>query len=141
MERKCKNCKFFQEIGNTNATGAGLCTVSNSYGATNKENKCPLFYSRQIDFKDLYKLQSNLKCRDCDRFGVDYACFTCKEDDSAWGKGNLCAGFIPKQLEEVESILFTWYVQGLNVREILSDSLEKIENKLKDNAAAAVKEK
>ena len=70
---KCGKCKFKINIGNTEETGAALCSRVPSYFPINCKNDCH-FLPRK---KELY-------CKDCSRLGRDTACMTAKENDKVY---------------------------------------------------------
>ena len=94
---KCKNCeKYF-----TTATpGHGVCSMPSSYFPTEAENDCCYISPR-------------ITCKDCGRFGNDFACFTVDEHDDAKG----CIGFIDMQEEDVLNAFRIWLSRGVYSRE------------------------
>lgn len=110
---KCKNCNFFQKIGNTESTGQGLCTFFDGFSPTTKESEC-VFSAKPYT------------CKDCDRFGNDDACMTAREDDPVYDeKGHACPGFIDKDLATLVDILCKWEIRGVDLEEKLAEALEE----------------
>jgi len=95
---KCKDCKNFQEIANTNETRQGLCKYPTAFEPVCADNIC-IF------------VPNPLTCADCDRFGNDFACMTALPDDSAVD----CGGFIDKDETEFINILCRWQMRGIDV--------------------------
>lgn len=83
---KCGKCKFKNNIGNTEETGAALCSRVPSYFPINCKDDCH-FLPRK---KELY-------CKDCSRLGRDTACMTARENDKVYNNGQRCGGFIDKK--------------------------------------------
>lgn len=100
---KCGKCKFKNNIGNIEETGAALCSRVPSYFPINCKDNCH-FLPRK---KELY-------CKDCSRLGRDTACMTARENDKVYNNGQRCGGFIDKKEDEfteilLQSTLRAWY--------------------------------
>ena len=111
---KCKECKKFMTMGNTDETGMGVCSFPNSYFPVNTNDEC------------VYTLNP-YTCGDCDRLGNDFACFTCRAEDSAYHNGGLCGGFIDKQEVAIESAITEWIRRGIDVHSKITSILESID--------------
>ena len=98
---QCEKCQSFVPIQNTGTTGQGLCSFVPSYFPVHKSDKCHL-------------LPDALKCKDCNRFDTDTACFTCSPDDSAYHNGVLCSGFIDKNETLIMNALMIMKMRGID---------------------------
>ena len=98
-----KDCKYFAKLANTDETGEGVCTFSDWYIPTSINIKCR--YAIDKDY--------TLKCKDCERFNNDYACYTVNENDLV-GK---CSGFIDKIYTNIENEVITLLLQNRFDRE------------------------
>lgn len=67
-------------------------------------------------------------CGDCDRLDNDFACMTCKAEDSAYHGQHLCSGFIDKHEENVRQAIFDWYLRGYNIQEKVDTIIEEVKN-------------
>ena len=114
---KCKNCPKFiaiaQEGKPREASEYGICSMPSSHFPTAAENDCCYISSR-------------ITCKDCARFGEDFACFTADENDDA----SDCCGFIDICEENVLDSFRIWLSRSEYSREKimkLCDEFEKSE--------------
>lgn len=98
MKLKCKDCEKYMP---TATEGHGICSMPASWFPTEADDNCH------------YISTEELKCKDCSRFGNDYACFTVDENDNAED----CFGFIDIQEENVYNALWKWFIRGTYSRE------------------------
>lgn len=110
---KCRECKKFITIENTVETNMGVCSFPECYFPVNVNSEC------------VYALKP-YTCSDCDRLGEDWACFTCRAEDSAYHSGHLCGGFIDKKELVVEEAITEWFIRGFDVKSKLNDILDNI---------------
>lgn len=66
----------------------------------------------------------NLTCKDYDRYGFDFACFTAHEDDDA----NECCGFIDKREETLRGWVYEMLAQGRNPRVEIEKMISNFED-------------
>ncbi|MDE5854722.1 MAG: hypothetical protein K2H19_06625 [Ruminococcus sp.] len=97
MKFKCKDCKKYLK---TQSEEYGVCSLPYSYFPTKDDDDCH------------YLSESDIKCKDCVRFGEDFACFTADENDDA----SDCAGFIDIEEERVSNSFFVWLKRGIYSR-------------------------
>ena len=121
IELKCKDCKYKADIGNTEETGAALCTRSMMYFPINVNDDCHY----------IPKLRP-LQCQDCCNYLDDPGCIGCQPDDSVYFDGELCMGFYDKKKVDLQEILMFWMVQGLYNREEINKMLDKFEASVAD---------
>ena len=110
---KCRECKKFITIENTVETNMGVCSFPECYFPVNANNEC------------VYALKP-YTCGDCGRLGEDWACFTCRAEDSAYHGDHLCSGFIDKKELVVEEAITEWFIRGFDVKSKLDDILNNI---------------
>lgn len=115
---KCKNCKYKNDIANTEETGSAICSYPDSWFPVHIEDNCHYIPEKE-----------ELTCGDCLRLGEDTACIGCLAEDSAIDNGKLCAGFIDKREEEFSKILMFWKVQGFYKRDKINELIDKFEKK------------
>lgn len=111
MKLKCKAC---EKYNGQKPSGDGFCTMPESFFQTKAEDDC-----HYISFEEL-------KCKDCSRFGNDFACFTVDENDSVYD----CIGFINIHEKNIYDALWDWFKRGIYSREKvirLCDEFEKSE--------------
>ena len=106
---KCKYCEKYIKIA---TPGHGVCSMPDSYFPTMAENDCA------------YIASGKLTCKDCGRFGNDFACFACLEDDDATG----CGGFIDIQEENVLNAFQIWLSRGEYSREKIMALCDEFED-------------
>lgn len=109
----CKDCKHFLKIENTESTRQGLCTYFD-------------YLSPVIIDQNCVYLKGPYTCKDCARFGKDFACMTCEAEDKS------CSAFIDKYEEIVERALFDWKMRGFNIKEKVIDIVDHFEKTFKE---------
>ncbi len=112
---KCKSCRRFKLVSNTNETGQGICTYPDSWLPVAENDECH------------FELSGEVKCKDCDRLGCDFACMTCQEEDSAMHGEQLCAGFIDKCALDVQRAIAIWKARGWDYKALLEEQVRLIE--------------
>ena len=118
---KCKDCKKYWPIA---TPGHGICSLPSSYFPTESENDCCY-------------ISSNITCKDCGRFGNDFACFTANENDDA----SNCAGFIDIYEENVLDAFRIWLSRNIYSRENILKLCDKFEeSELYDIISNALKQ-
>lgn len=113
---KCRICKYKQDIGSTKETGAALCARNTAYFPVKVEDSCHFIPEKR-----------ELLCRDCERFGEDFACFTQRETDPVYEEGEMCTGFIDRKEQMFKEILLFWKVQGLRDRTEIEKMLNEVD--------------
>lgn len=113
---KCEDCKYKNNVENTNQTGSAICSYPGSWFPVHLGDNCHFVPEKK-----------ELTCGDCASFGVDFACAGCFEDDSAYYNDKLCEGFIDKQEEEFDKILMYWKVRGLYDRKRINKLIDQFE--------------
>ncbi|MDE7098251.1 MAG: hypothetical protein K2O60_03805 [Ruminococcus sp.] len=105
---KCKDCEKYMP---TAEKSQGVCSLSASWFPIKSEDDC-----HYISFEEL-------KCKDCSRFGNDFACYTVDENDSAED----CIGFIDIQGQNIYNALWDWFKRGIYSREKVMELCDKFE--------------
>lgn len=95
---KCKDCKKY--LG-TETNEYGFCSLPESYFPTKFDDDC------------CYLQNYAIKCKDCYRFGKDFACLTADENDDV----SDCPGFIDAEEENVLKAFLVWLGRGNYSRE------------------------
>ena len=112
---KCKDCKYMKTIANTDETGSAICGYPMSFFPIDVNDEC-------------HYAPKPLTCKDCDRFGNDWACMTALEDDPVIGEnGHPCGGYIDRKETELYNILADWKMRGYNYRGKLFDVSQRFE--------------
>jgi len=115
---KCIECKHLNRIANTDETRQGICGYPMS------------FFPVCVDEECKYAL-APYTCKDCDRFGNDWACMTALEDDPVDSEYGMCWGFIDKKESEVFSALAEWTLRGYDIQEKLDKVLKDFKEEFK----------
>lgn len=105
---KCRDCKKYRKTG---TSGHGVCSLPYSYFLVEDNDECH------------YLKTDDLKCKDCDRFKSDFACFTSDENDNA----SDCACFIDKQKCHILDVFWTWFKRGTYSREKIMKLCDEFE--------------
>ena len=113
---KCKDCKYKNNIANTEKTGSAICSFPSRWFPVNIDDNCHYIPEKK-----------KLTCGDCSRLGEDFACLNCLEEDSAYNDDGLCRGFVDKQEEEFSKILMFWKVHEIYDREKINELINKFE--------------
>ena len=113
---KCEICKYKQDIANSKEAGVAVCIRNASHFPVNYEDECHFLPSKR-----------ELLCRDCARYGEDYACIEAEADDNACIDGKLCEGFIDAKEQEFQKILMWWKAQGMYDRDKIEEMIDKVE--------------
>lgn len=113
---KCKECKYKNNVANTEETGTAICSYPSSWFPVHLEDNCHFIPEKK-----------ELTCGDCARLGEDTACIGCTTSDSAYYKDELCDGFIDKKEDEFNKILMFWKVQGFYNRDKINKMLDEFE--------------
>lgn len=108
MKLKCRDC---EKYNGEKPSGYGFCTMPESYFPTKAEDDCRYISSEE------------LKCKDCSRFGHDFACYTVNENDSAED----CIGFIDIQGQNIYNALWDWFKRGIYSREKVMELCDEFE--------------
>lgn len=121
MERKisamkCKDCKYKNNVTNTDETGCAICSYPSSWFPVHIDDNCHYILEKK-----------ELTCGDCARLGEDFACLDCLAEDSAYGDDALCSGFVDKKEEELSKILMFWKVHDFYDRERINDLIDRFE--------------
>ena len=106
---KCKDCTYYWKMATPEH---GVCSLVNNMFPTEAENNCK------------FLRETPLICMDCDRFGIDDACFTVKAEDDA----THCGGFIPKGDTKIYDGLFELLKIGKYSREHIDELLSQFES-------------
>ena len=117
---RCKDCKYKNNLTNTDETGSAICSYSSSRFPINIEDNCH------------YIPEKKLTCGDCARLGEDFACLACLAEDSAYNNDKLCSGFIDKQEKEFSKILMFWKVHGFYDRDNINRMIDEFEKFYKE---------
>ncbi len=103
---QCKKCNNLRKINNTDETGQALCSYNDYFRPININ-----------DERECIWLPKPYTCGDCEHYRTDdAACFTCRKDDSAYNKGELCAGFEDTKEWELYNIIIEWTLRGYDVK-------------------------
>lgn len=113
---KCKECKYKNNVANTEETGSAICSYPHSWFPVHLEDNCHYIPEKK-----------ELTCGDCARLGEDMACSGCDAEDSALHRSKLCIGFIDKKEEEFSKILMFWKVHGFYDRDKINELIDKFE--------------
>lgn len=101
----CKDCEKYTSTQNKED---GICSLPYSWQPAKAETNCPY-----LNAKKYY-------CKDCCRFGNDYACLTAHAYDSAEG----CRGFDNKILNDMSNNLWELQLRGENIDEVIKKLVE-----------------
>lgn len=113
---KCNQCQRFQLIADTEEVGQGICTFPDSWIPVHKDSDC------------LFHPSGEIKCKDCDRLGCDFACMTCQEEDSAMHGNHLCSSFIDKQAIAVQHAIAVWKARGWDYHQLIEEQIQLVES-------------
>lgn len=112
MIKYCKDCKYKQNIANTDETGEALCSFAGGYIPINVEDTCGFLPSDKIT------------CKNCEHFvQKDVACLTAEEDDDATD----CCGFI-----DADTVYLTQYCLAIFTRHGIKTGSKIIEETIND---------
>ena len=113
---KCKDCKYKNNVANTEETGNAICSYPSSWFPVHLDDNCHYIPERK-----------ELTCGDCARLGEDFACIGCFAEDSAYDDDELCSSFADKKEEELNEILMFWKVHDFYDREKINGLIDKFE--------------
>ena len=112
---KCEDCQYCLKLNNSAEAKHGICSYPETYFPVNLMDAC-IYYPKEYT------------CGDCERFGNDFACMTCKAEDPAYHSQGLCSGFIDKHEANVRQAIFDWYLRGHNIQEKLDTIMAEVED-------------
>ena len=112
----CKDCRFLNNVGNTEETGIAMCTYPSMWFPTGLDDECHYLPEAK-----------ELTCGDCANLGEDFACSGYSADDSAYDGDRLCSGFSDKRIEDLWSMMVFWKQHGIYDRDKVIEALDKYE--------------
>ena len=94
-----KNCGECKKYMSTATEGHGVCSTNTGFFPVKASDTCH------------FVPPESLCCRDCSRFGEDFACMTAAPDDSIYEDDERCGGFIDKSMDTIQQELFHLYLK------------------------------
>ena len=70
---------------------------------------------------------TTIRCKDCDRYGSDFACMTTEPNDPVFRDGHFCGGFIDKREIAVEEAIRVWKAWGFDYRSKIDEITKRCE--------------
>lgn len=108
MKLKCKDCTKYKPTADKNH---GVCSLPEDWFPTKADDDC-----RYVSVEEF-------KCKNCLRFGYDFACFAVDENESA----ESCSNFVDIQEKKIYEVLWDWFKRGIYSREKVMEMCDEFE--------------